>query len=1180
MTDDKKKVFHPRKRLLRYKMPKTRYYITPAASVLIIYDILRDEHGKIRDWMIRDVNEEALREIGLPPERLVNQLATRLVKARTPMIPNIELFHEVTVTGKGCQFELHLPWNKKHFLMSIFPVGSQILITTAMDITERKRNEEELQQLNRILKTLSSINQALMSATDETAFLQEVCKIITQECGHTMVWIGFAEEDEGKSVRPIAYVGFEQSYMETLKITWADTERGQGPTGTAIRTGKVCICRNMLTDSNFLPWRYQAIRRGYASSVALPLISGGTAFGVLTIYSKKQDSFSDEELKLLVKLASNLSQGIIAIRLSTAKAKAEKALRESEEKMRAIYEQAGVGINRVELDGRYIEANNKFYEMTGYSKKEISNLTIRDSYHPDDCQREEEWMAKLMAGEISTYTDVMRLIRKDGTILWINLTASLVRNGGEPAYFIIIVKDFSERKLMEQELQAKQEELFIMNEELQAQQEELTSANEELQTQQEELISANEELQAQQEELVAVNQELQMQSEILNSAFRELQRQSAKIREHAEAEARARDLAERRAAELDATISSIAAGIIIYDDLGNIFRMNEFARNLLSYPDDHCEVPYQNLKTGFDLYKSDGIPYVPEETPLYRALQGEIIRDEELMITKTLNQPIWLSGTLAPIRNYSQAIIGVIFVFTDITERKRKTEDLLASERELLKVTLNSLGEGVVATDPEERIILINQAAVHLTGYSENEVIGEPFHKVLYVLDDKTSEPVMITASPKMPYHSKVAGNLILVTRDLREVPIAMNSSPIKAADGRIIGTVTIFQDISEKQKTDRELLKADKLESLGILAGGIAHDFNNILAAILSNIQLALRKLEKNEDIKKYLLNTVETTRKASDLTKQLLTFSRGGAPVKKDASLVELIKDTAEFVLRGAKSKAEFGIPDDLWVASIDEGQISQVIHNLVLNAKQAMLKGGVINISAQNVTIGEDTRFKPGDYVKIAVKDQGIGIAKEHLSKIFDPYFTTKKDGNGLGLATSYSIISQHNGYLEVESQENAGTTFFIYLPASNTPVVPAASENEIAANGTGFKILFMDDEEKILQAVGEMLTDCFGYQVVLSTDGAGTIELYKQARDSGEPFDAVIMDLTVPGGMGGQETIAHLRDIDPKIKAIVSSGYANDPIISDYERYGFVGVVRKPYKIDELHEVLYTVIGTSH
>lgn len=631
----------------------------------------------------------------------------------------------------------------------------------------------------------------------------------------------------------------------------------------------------------------------------------------------------------------------------------------------------------------------------------------------------------------------------------------------------------------------------------------------------------------------------------------------------------AREEAEKQAAELDAIISSVAGGVIIYDNFGKIVRMNQLAREIFLYSDADYETPYLERYAKLQIFKSDDVACEIENWPLSRALNGEVIRDEEIFF-KGVGQGTWLSVSMAPIRDNKENLTGVVFTFTDITALKRKTEEILASERKLLKITLDSLAEGVITLDRERKIVFINQTAVAITGYRQDEAVGERVEKVFYVLNNQTSEPITLSAS------GKINDNLVLVTRELREVPIAVNISPIKSKDNAVIGMVIVFQDNTERQKTEQELLKTEKLQSLGILAGGIAHDFNNILAAILANIQLAMYKLDKSEDIRNYLSNTVDTAKKASDLTKQLLTFSKGGAPVKKDASLVELIKDTTVFALRGAKAVAKFMIPDDLWVVSVDEGQISQVLHNLVINAKQAMPKGGVIKISAENIIIDDQNQFKPGCYIKIAVKDQGLGIPKEHLAKIFDPFFTTKKDGNGLGLATSYSIITRHNGYLEVESREGDGATFFIYLPAVNKTNAKVKPRKETFTTvGRGLKILLMDDNIQILSAIGEMLKRS-GHQVVLTTDGIKVIEYYQAALNIKEPFDVLIVDLTVPGGLGGQEAIAYLRDFDPNVKAIVSSGYANDPIISEYEKYGFSGFVIKPYRFDELNEVLNRVV----
>jgi PAS domain S-box-containing protein len=692
---------------------------------------------------------------------------------------------------------------------------------------------------------------------------------------------------------------------------------------------------------------------------------------------------------------------------------------------------------------------------------------------------------------------------------------------------------------------------------------------ESLEVKQEELSTANGELQVQQDKLIVLNRELQAQTEELNCAYRDLQKLTDAIREYAETANHAYQEAERRASELDATIAAIAAGVVIYDNSGEIIRINDFALHVLGGSSEAISLVNQEQPGArFKQYKAEGSLYKLKETPLYRALHGEVIRDEEMFIAEKNENPLWLSVTLAPIFDNNHRSTGVILIFTDITQRKRKMEDRLASERELLNVTLNSLGEGVVTMDKDERIIFINQAAAKLTGYSQEEAIGKPVNKIIYILDDITSEPIEKISS------QAVFSYPILVTRDLREIAVSVTSSPIKDMDGRIIGTVIVIQDTSEKQKVEQNMLKTAKLESLGILAGGVAHDFNNILAGILANLQLAATKLKRHEDITKYLEATAGITRKASELTKQLLTFAKGGDPVRKSTSIIELIKDTVQFILSGSKVRAEFHLPENLWVVDVDEGQITQAINNITINAEQAMPIGGVLQIYGENVTIEGAGQYTPGRYIKLTIKDHGIGIPEEYINKIFDPFFTTKKTGNGLGLSTTYSIIKKHNGYLEVKSAPGIGTTFYIFLPASKAQLTLKKAKREIIVNEKA-KILLMDDEDTIRNVGGEMLT-YFGYQVSLAGDGQEAIKLYKEAKDSGEPFDVVVMDLTIPGGLGGIETISVLRKIDPEIKAIITSGYAGDVVMSEYKRYGFSGVVTKPYRIDELNEVLMKVI----
>ena len=406
-------------------------------------------------------------------------------------------------------------------------------------------------------------------------------------------------------------------------------------------------------------------------------------------------------------------------------------------------------------------------------------------------------------------------------------------------------------------------------------------------------------------------------------------------------------------------------------------------------------------------------------------------------------------------------------------------------------------------------------------------------------------------------------------SEQLEEV-VASRTAELKDANAEL------RTQIAEKQRIEEELFRTRHLESLGILAGGIAHDFNNLLTAIMGNTSLAKMFTEPGSKIYARLEEVEKASLRARDLTQQLLTFSKGGAPIKKVTSIADVICDSSRFALRGSHARCKFTIMEDLWPVEVDEGQISQVISNLAINADQAMPEGGVVEIRAENVTLlkGQVVTLEPGRYIRLSITDSGIGIPKDHLNKIFTPYFTTKQRGSGLGLATSYSIINKHGGVIIVESEIGRGTTFNIYLPASGKEIPEKEKKSMTTITGSG-KILVMDDEEFIRNTAGEMLATV-GYTVGYADDGAEAIDLYIRARESGEPYDLIIMDLTIPGGMGGVEAIQKLLEIAPDAKAIVSSGYANGPIMADFKEYGFKGVIAKPYRADELCKVVQNVI----
>jgi len=371
-----------------------------------------------------------------------------------------------------------------------------------------------------------------------------------------------------------------------------------------------------------------------------------------------------------------------------------------------------------------------------------------------------------------------------------------------------------------------------------------------------------------------------------------------------------------------------------------------------------------------------------------------------------------------------------------------------------------------------------------------------------------------------------------------------------------------------------QELTRTQKLESLGVLAGGIAHDFNNILTAIIGNISLARLQLQDSDKVMARLTQTENAAARAKDLTQQLLTFARGGEPVKQIVRLESLLRETAVFACHGSTVRCAFKVADDLWPVHADEGQLFQVINNLVLNAVHAMPGGGVVTVGAEN----DDSKREGKRSVKICVADCGDGIPQAHFQRIFDPYFTTKKQGSGLGLATSFSIVKKHDGLITFESSPGAGTTFYVYLPALEEECVKQRDAEPDVVPGCG-RILVMDDEE-VVRDIAQAMLEQLGYAVDCAKDGAEAVALYMERTAAGVPYDAVVFDLTIPGGMGGQEAIGVLLKIDPAVRAIVSSGFSNDPVMANYRQHGFSAVLKKPYRLQEMSTMLQQCLaGTA-
>ena len=524
--------------------------------------------------------------------------------------------------------------------------------------------------------------------------------------------------------------------------------------------------------------------------------------------------------------------------------------------------------------------------------------------------------------------------------------------------------------------------------------------------------------------------------------------------------------------------------------------------------------------------------------------------------------------------------IGMI---EDITEQCH-ADEALEAEKERLLVTLRSIGEGVIATDASGRVHLVNRTAEKLTGWAQHEAMGRPLDEVFVLLDTETQEslgPDVLGSLIRSGAFAAFPEDTVLRTRDGSIRHIGESATPIRDRAGAILGIVIVFRDTTQDRRREEEILRGQKLESLGVLAGGIAHDFNNILTAILGNIALARMSPASADPEMGELLGEAETAAyRAKDLTQQLLTFAKGGAPLKQVTSVATLLQEAVQFALRGANSTSDLVCAENLWPAEVDHAQLTQVVNNLVLNAAQAMPKGGTVTVRAANITLDlrQDIPLKPGRYVQITIGDHGRGIAEKDLPRIFDPYFTTKVKGSGMGLTTAYSIVRKHGGYIGVASQVGVGTTFTIYLPAAaaQPAAAPDAAPAPVRIVPGDHRILVMDDELSI-RRMAQRLLESAGFAVETAADGAEAVRLYEAALNRGAQFSAAILDITIPGGMGGRETVQLLKKINPAVKAIVSSGYSTDAIMAAPGDFGFVGIVGKPYRPADLLAELRRVLA---
>jgi len=501
-----------------------------------------------------------------------------------------------------------------------------------------------------------------------------------------------------------------------------------------------------------------------------------------------------------------------------------------------------------------------------------------------------------------------------------------------------------------------------------------------------------------------------------------------------------------------------------------------------------------------------------------------------------------------------------------VTALEKAGETIRESEEKYRRIFEN-IQDVYYETSLDGRILITSPSVRFVSDYSQEELLSMSLYD-LYT-DPAARDQVIreITENGILDDYE-----IILKNKDGRDVPCSATARLIFDRAGnpeKICGTL---RDITQRKRMELEVLKSQKLDSIGSLAGGIAHDFNNLLTTIMGNISYSRLDTNLRDETRRSLEESEEACIQAKSLTQQLLTFSRGGLPIKKTVSIAGLLRNAVNFTLSGSRSRCEFSISENLLPIDGDEGQLNQIINNIVLNADQAMPNGGVVTVIAENIDSEseEEVALPPGNYVRISIRDTGSGIPASIIQNIFDPYFSTRATGSGLGLATTYSIVKNHEGLITVDSQTGNGTTFMIYLPASQNIPKEKFKPKDAILSGEG-RILLMDDDEMVRKVARRMMEQ-LGYKVVETEEGREAISSFQRARENGRPFQAIILDLTVPGGMGGSDVTEIIRKIDQDIPIIVSSGYSTRAEMAKYRTMGFTDVLTKPYRIAELSKIL--------
>lgn len=1072
---------------------------------------------------------------------------------------------------------------KKHLHATAMLIGSMV---------EKNLAERKLEHLNRVLLAIRNVNQLITKEKDHGRLIQGACENLIETRGYHSAWVALLDQ-QGKP-RAAAEAGLSDEFCSLKTML----NKGDKPYCLGIcleNPGVKVISSPRVTCGNCpLIAKYDNL-----SAMSVRLEHGGIIYGLLSVSVPFDLAHDESEHSLFQEVADDVAFGLHNLEGTKKQNALEENLKASEQKLRSYIENAPDGVFIADENGKYLEVNPAACRITGYHQEELLNLGIADLIQREYQKRSIEHFGELK--EEGFATGEFGFLTKAGEMRFWEVGAVKLSE----KRFLGFAKDITERKLAEDALRKNMEWLDettriasvggwaidLLGNTLEWTEE--TFRIHELPVGTPPNVAKAIEFYHPEDRprVAAVVQRAMESGEDFDFEARTITAKKNLIWVRAighavycesglvEVRGTVQDITEHKAAE-NALRESEALNRAIMDNLPLGLSVNSVDPTVdFTYMNDNFPAIYHTSRKSLSA-KDSFWTEVYEDPDFREKLRKKVLDDcasgdpskmlwENIPLTRNGKVVSYISAQNFPVPE-KNLMVSLVW---DVTEKKQ-AECLLSAEKERLAVTLRSIGDGVITTDMNGNVVLINNVAEQLTGWKQDEAQGQSLASVFTIIHEITRHPCENPVERVLSTGNviELANHTVLISRDGTERIIADSGAPIKDKDGHTIGVVLVFRDMTEKQRFLEITQNSQKLESLGILAGGIAHDFNNLLGGIYGYIDMVAGEPAESERVSQYLSKAMSTIDRARDLTRQLLTFAKGGAPVKKVEKVFPFVQETAQFASSGSNVTCNFDVPGDLWSCNYDNNQFGQVIDNLVINAIQAMPMGGAIEVAARNITLEEKEHpvLPKGDYVRISIKDSGIGIPREMLSRIFDPFFTTKSKGHGLGLATCYSIMNRHGGCIDVDSDPGKGSVFHVYLPAAKAVSASIVKKTSGQHKGSG-TFLVMDDEEVMREILANMIK-AFGYDVVCMDNGNDAIEYFATEFKTKRPISGMIFDLTVPGGMGGMEAVAEVRKIDSKTPAFVASGYADGPVMKNPAEYGFTASICKPFRRAELMEML--------